>query len=414
MKAETHLIGAIANDPIATLGIVAQAGVTSEWFTDIDWIAVWDYFEKNLGEPEKCQVFAMYDRFSDRIEHKIEDAMSVAIPAQVESYIKTLREAWQKRLVRQVGEELINAGDDPFELVSHKMVELHDAFVERSRLSVREVVNREIQTIQDTKEGKVIAGMKSCFDVVNDDWGGYQNGKLYVIGARPSVGKSTYLRQEANEFLRNEKRVGFCALEMDEGEIRRLMACNELFCNEYNLRNGAISQAIIDSWAIKMREQANLPLYINDDGGQSADSIRAWAIQKHAKEGIDVLIVDYLQQMSHSMKNGLREGVGITCNALRLLAKDLNIPVIVASQLNRASEEDASRPDLRHLKETGNIEADAYGCMLIHRKGKKGTLEHEFINAKNRGGKVGTLQLMRMETQSFTFIENTLATSYKG
>ena len=401
IKAESLIIGAIATDPQAIMGIVLKNGVTEDWFVDPAMREVWKFMVKS--EPKDCALFNLMDRWSESVETAIEGGVENSIPSHIEHYISVVRKEWQKRTVHRIGKEL-SSGDHEFEDVSRKLVEIHSAFTESEFETPVEVANKVISDVRAVMAGKKTTGLHSAFGVVNRDWGGYQNGKLYVIGARPSVGKSTFLRQEALHMVNNDLKVGMCALEMDEGEIRRLMACNWLYLNEFELRNGRVGAKDVEYWEKEMLRQARQPIFINDDGGQSADQIRAWAIQKKARDGLDVLVVDYLQQMSHDGRSGVREGVGKSCNALRLLAKDMDIPVILASQLSRASEE-SERPQLHHLKETGNIEADAYGVMLIHRPGFKGSPDHEFINAKNRGGVVGTIQEMMMENKSYTFAE---------
>jgi replicative DNA helicase len=197
---------------------------------------------------------------------------------------------------------------------------------------------------------------------------------MIVIGARPSVGKSAYMGQMALAIARTGKKVGIISLEMNNNEIgARLSSLGSdddfrtIFRNLYRDEN---HKAL---WYQKIQDLIELPIFITDKTDVSAASIKAKAIKLMHSEGLDILMIDYLQLVNteSDKKNRTRENeVSQLSRACKLLAKDLNIPVIVLCQLNRAitGRTGVNRyPQLSDLRESGSIEQDADVVMFIHR-----------------------------------------------
>jgi replicative DNA helicase len=204
--------------------------------------------------------------------------------------------------------------------------------------------------------------------------GGFYPGQMIVIGARPSVGKSAYMGQMAMSIAKTGKKVGIISLEMNNNEIgARLSSLGSDDDFRTIFRNLYRDEDHKAKWYQKIQDLIELPIFITDKTDVSPTSIKAKAIKLQHSEGLDILMIDYLQLVNseNDTKNRTRENeVSQLSRACKLLAKDLGIPVIVLCQLNRAitGRTGVNRyPQLSDLRESGSIEQDADVVMFIHR-----------------------------------------------
>ena len=234
---------------------------------------------------------------------------------------------------------------------------------------------------------------------------GLRPGEMFVLAARPSIGKTALaLNMAANMALRETPvSVGVFSLEMSRELLTLRFLCSEARVNLRDIREGAVSRArwneIIEA-AGRLREA---PICIDDTGNIDIVEMRAKARRMHRKYGVQVLVVDYLQLMkSSSGPNATRENeVARNSAGIKTLAKELNVPIIVLAQLNRQAEQTGQRPKLSHLRESGAIEQDADVVALLHRdreadagaEGNVNEMEAELIIAKHRNGPTGIIPL---------------------
>jgi replicative DNA helicase len=227
---------------------------------------------------------------------------------------------------------------------------------------------------------------------LNNLVGGLRPGALYVVGARPGVGKTVIGLQLAVE-MANHGTVAFCSLEMPEKElhVRAMSAGASVPLKELGLGKGISDEAWrrISAW----RAQTQLRIAFDDRSGTSVFDVRTFARAVHRKHPLSAIVVDYLQLMTDPRDIPRWEKVGEMSRHLKILARDLNVPVIAMSQLNRGSETRADKmPQLSDLRESGSIEQDADVVVLLHRdmSGKvDASDELVMFVAKNRHGDVG-------------------------
>jgi replicative DNA helicase len=203
--------------------------------------------------------------------------------------------------------------------------------------------------------------------------GGFFPGQMIVIGARPSVGKSAFMGQLAINMAQQGKKVGIISLEMSNNEIAARLSSLEtdadfktIFRNLYADENSKLR------WYEQMKNVVDLPIFVSDNTKVTHVDIRAKATKLMHKEGLDCLMIDYLQLISSDeAKNKTRENeVSQISRMCKLMAKDLGIPVIVLCQLNRAVTQRSGPnryPHLSDLRESGSIEQDADIVMFLHR-----------------------------------------------
>jgi replicative DNA helicase len=269
-----------------------------------------------------------------------------------------------------------------------EVVPLHD-LVDESMSALEHIQQRD----------SMFAGVPTGFVDLDTLLSGLQKGNLIVVAARPGVGKSSFVTNVArNVAVDAGSSVAMFSLEMSRFEIGMRLLCGEARVPWDKVRSGRVAT---EEWT-RIVEAAEVlheaPLYIVDSGNVTIVDIRAKARRLKSRQGLGLIIVDYLQLMSGHMRTENRQQeIAEISRSLKLLAKELEIPVIAVSQLNRDPERrQDKRPQLSDLRESGAIEQDSDIVMFIHRddsddpqvKGKA-----DVIVAKHRNGPTATVPL---------------------
>ncbi|MBU2590540.1 MAG: DnaB-like helicase C-terminal domain-containing protein, partial [Nitrospinae bacterium] len=233
-----------------------------------------------------------------------------------------------------------------------------------------------------------------------------------IIAGRPAMGKTAIAMNIAlNAAAQGKKKVAIFSLEMAAEQLVIRMLCSEAKVNAQNVRTGYLSKG---DWRDLTRAAAvlsNAPINIDDTANQNVLSIRAKSRRLKAEQGLDLVVVDYLQLMRGTAKvENRQQEISEITRSLKILAKELRIPIIALSQLSRATEQrDSKRPQLSDLRESGSIEQDADIVLFVYRaehysdqpehKGKA-----EIIIGKQRNGPTGLVRLAFMK--EFTRFDN--------
>jgi replicative DNA helicase len=228
---------------------------------------------------------------------------------------------------------------------------------------------------------------------------GLHPGQLIIVAARPAVGKSTFALDIArNASVRHNQATIFFSLEMGRSEIAMRMLSAESSIYLQSMRKGTISEGDWTRLAAVRGRINDAPLYIDDSPNMSLVEIRAKCRRLAQQVDLKLVVIDYIQLMSSGKKvESRQQEVSEFSRALKLLAKELGLPVVALSQLNRQAEQSKDkRPELSHLRESGSLEQDADVVVLLHREGiyerdhpRAG--EADLILAKQRNGPTGTV-----------------------
>ncbi len=240
-----------------------------------------------------------------------------------------------------------------------------------------------------------MAGVPTGFAELDDLTNGLHGGQLIIVAARPGLGKSTLALDFARSAsIKHDKPSIFFSLEMGRSEIATRLLAAEASIPMHILRKGTMEQRDWDRLATVRGQIAGAPFYIDDSPNMTLVEIRAKCRRLSQKVGLKMVIIDYLQLMTSGKKvESRQQEVSEFSRALKLLAKELNVPVIALSQLNRGPEQRADkRPALSDLRESGSLEQDADIVILLHREGayerdhpRAG--EADLIVAKHRNGR---------------------------
>jgi replicative DNA helicase len=269
--------------------------------------------------------------------------------------------------------------------------------------NVAEILEEEIDRLEQLAKGDDdLTGIPSGFRDLDKITGGFQDGNLIVIAARPAMGKSAWVTNVADHVAsKHGKPAAFFSLEMSEAELAHRFIATEARISSDRLRRGRVSEK---DWpgvvrACNVLEKA--PLWIDDSSDLSMLDLRAKARRLSASEGdLGVVIIDYIQLMRpEDPRQNRVEQVGQISRGLKILARELNVPVIALSQLSRAPEQRPDkRPILSDLRESGNIEQDADLVAFLYRDEyyDPESEDHgkaELIIRKHRNGPVDTIRL---------------------
>ena len=278
----------------------------------------------------------------------------------------------------------------------------------RGFLGVQEIVKESFGSVDALlQRGQRITGLETHYVDLDEMTSGLQPSDLVIVAARPSMGKTAFAMNIAeNAAINDGKVVGIFSLEMSREALLLRMLCSAARVDSHKMRTGSLWREDMQKVVLAMDKLANAPVFIDDTPGIALSEMRAKARRLQQSQGkLDLLIVDYLQLMSagsgRRYENRTQE-VSAISRGLKGLAKELRVPVIALSQLSRAPESRGAgdhRPQLADLRESGAIEQDADVVMFIFReevyKPDDPELDGraEIIIAKQRNGPTGRVKL---------------------
>jgi replicative DNA helicase len=321
-----------------------------------------------------------------------------------------------RRCFEQQGEvdEIINYAEA-------SIFEISEDKIKPSFFAIGKIVGSNFEELEERQANKsLLTGVPSGFSKLDDMTAGFQRSDLIILAARPSMGKTAFaLNIARNAAVDGNVPVAIFSLEMSKEQLSMRMLCAESRVDSSRLRSGFFSR---DDWR-KLNEAANVfyeaPIFIDDSPSLSSLDVRAKSRRLKMEKGLGLIVIDYLQLMKSRIVSDRRDlEISEISRSLKALAKELDIPVIALSQLNRKLEERSDkRPQLSDLRESGALEQDADVVAFIYRDevyNKEETNPHintaEIIVAKQRNGPIGTAPLAFLK--SYTRFENLAASDY--
>jgi replicative DNA helicase len=314
------------------------------------------------------------------------------------------------RIIARVGER-VGEPQEAVEDAERWLFDVAHADVTGDFRKIDEVLHEHLDALEQlSRDGQLITGTPSGFRDIDDVTGGFQKSNLIVLAARPSMGKSALVTNIAeNVAVKYGRPVALFSLEMSETELAQRFIASQARMSGDKLRKGQVAR---NDWpkVVKACERLDrAPLWIDDSSDIDILELRAKARRLHAREmprgGLGLIVVDYLQLMRPDRNADSRvEQVGQISRGLKILARELDVPVIAVSQLNRSPEQRPDkRPLLSDLRESGQIEQDADLVMFIYRdeyynRETEDPGTAEISVAKHRNGPAGlTVKLSFLE-----------------
>ena len=345
------------------------------------------------------------------LEYLVELPERVPTTANVERYIKIVDEKAMLRRLITSANELISLGYDESENVDNIMdmaeKKIFDLASKKNTAGYAVMKDILVESFAElerlyNQKGNV-TGISTGFYDLDNVTAGLHNSDLIIVAARPAMGKSAFaINLAANAAVQSNVPAVIFNLEMSKEQIGNRILCSEALVDSNKIRTGQIEDEDWMKLAQTLGRISDAPIYIDDTPGISVMEIRAKCRKLKLEKNIGLIVIDYLQLISGSgKKNTSREQeISEISRSLKILAKELNVPVIALSQLSRAPEQRPDhRPMLSDLRESGAIEQDADIVMFLYRDDyynketeKPGIAE--VIIAKQRGGSTGTVELI--------------------
>jgi len=322
-------------------------------------------------------------------------------PATIHVHAKDLHNRAMVRELGAVGQSIAAQSTDDaqadhvIENAERDILALQSRRETRNEMSAKDAVISAMKTIQRRHEHGGVVGMPTGYRDLDEQLGGLQDGALYILAARPAMGKTCLALNMATHAAEKHAAAIF-SLEMSGDELAGRLVSAQARVNISAPKS--FGDAAYVKLARAQQELSNASLTIVDSSALTSSELRAHARKLHAQGKCKLLVVDYLQLMSGDGESRERE-IGEISRSLKLLAKELAIPVLALSQLNRGVESrQDKRPTLADLRDSGSIEQDADVVMFIYRdevynadSSDKGIAE--LIVSKNRHGPVGKVRL---------------------
>jgi replicative DNA helicase len=422
IEAEEQLLGCILLDGPDVINRCYEAHVTSTSFYEPRHARIFYVLESLFAAGKACTVDVLGEELRSRQE--LDSLGGYPFLAQISSRVPTTAEAnyflgkvrelaLRREVIRTstmaVEECYANSGhiDELMDGIEQKMFAATQKRVSDKTVPARQIVPEAMAIINTmvSRKGEM-TGLRSGFADLDCLTWGFQKSDLIIIAARPSQGKTALALNiaEAMIYPQTGKGVGVLifSLEMSGTQLMQRMICSRARVNMKLLRDGLVSKTGDDLLRMKNAADdiARAGLFIDDTSAIPVSHIRARARRVHARNPLGCIIVDYLQLMAPTNASTPREQqVAEASRGLKALAKELNVPVIVLSQLNRSSEKDNRPPRLSDLRESGSIEQDADVVLMLSRpkdaddRYQTAADSMDLVVAKQRNGPVGTLKL---------------------
>lgn len=423
LEAEQSILGAILLDPTCISTVMER--IRAEYFHREQHKAIFSTFVRMFSTNMPIDAVTTVNEISaDRVFASEQDAkvyvvslmQQVPSTSNVEYYCKIVEDKYLKRTLMTVAGEMISEATD-------------------DGVDAQLMIDSAEQKIYDIRQGKDVTGLTPIADAVaaaydnlallsgpeKEKHQGYKTGitlldslttglnksDLIIIAARPGVGKSSFAMNIAVNVARHyDKQVAIFSLEMSKEQLALRILSSEALVSSYSLRSGNLSP---DDWSnlVKAADHiSKMQMYIDDTGALTVMQMKA---KLRRMKNLGLVVIDYLQLMSSGKRteNRVNEVSEIT-RSLKIMAKELNVPIILLSQLSRLAERrESHKPMLSDLRESGSIEQDADIVFMLCRASMNdesaNPSDAECIIAKNRHGETGSV-LMRWDGEHTRFV----------
>lgn len=431
LDAEKSTLGAILIDKDALLKVADFLGV-NDFYSDqnaIIYATILDLFQKHTPVDLLTMANALKDNKKlkevggEAYLAELTDAVPTA--THIFQYASIVKHKATLRKLLKAGDEILGLGydevsdmDELLEEAEKCIFSVSQNFVRNKFIHIKDILAQTYEKIADLHdpEGKEkYRGTPTGFKSLDNLLSGLQPSDLVILAARPSMGKTSFALNIAQNIAKFGKSVGVMSLEMSKEQLVERMFCSLLGVDSWKLRTGKLSDEDFARIGPIMDELNSAKIFIDDSVGNSITELRAKARRLQMEHGLDVLIIDYLQLMSlgkpMNQVNRVQE-ISEISRSFKALARELCIPILALSQLSRAVEMRPSKiPQLSDLRESGAIEQDADVVMMMYREDyyeedtDRVGITDIFIR-KHRNGPTGRIELMfRKEQMRFYDIE---------
>ena len=416
LEAEQAILGAVLADSTAMSQIVPI--LREEDFATDDHRSIYRAMFDLFLHSSEIDVLTLKERLAVAPGPKISGAYLTALldavpdVANVEHYARIVKEKSILRRLIFLGRRAVEQGfsqarsaEELLGDVTGEVFAIADDSVREAFTPIGQVVKHNLEVIEDARNRQgMLSGLATGFTELDRMTSGLQATDLIILAARPSVGKTSFALNLAQHVaLRQAKSIGFFSLEMSKEQLGFRVLCSEADVDAKKVRDGFASKEAIGRLVLAQTKIAGARFFVDDSGLLGVPTMRAKAQRLKRESGLDLLVVDYLQLMAgHGRFDNRTQEVSQISRGLKLLAKELRVPIIALSQLSRQPEArkgDQRKPQLADLRDSGSIEQDADVVIFLYREelydrdtDRKGIAD--VIIAKQRNGPIGEFPLV--------------------
>ncbi|MFM9170897.1 MAG: replicative DNA helicase [Phycisphaerales bacterium] len=422
LEAEMSLLGSMIVDPKVipdVIGIVSQA----DDFARAAHGTIFRHMVELYDATATMEIVSLVQRLKDHgvledvggSQYLMDLAEGVATAANAAEYARLVREkATRRELIRAAGEILVDAHQSVGEAsrvlgeAEARIFAIAQRREARSAATLRELLDETVKMIE-ASAGKHVTGVPTGFDELDEMLSGLQRGEMVILAARPSMGKTAFALNITENMASSGSPVAFFSLEMGKQQLVQRILCAKSGVDGQKLRKGMVGK---EEWRRLLGACDALQgtqIYIDDTPGLTLLQMRSKARRMREKFGIQAIVIDYLQLMSAGTRVESRQvEVSDISRGVKAMARELEVPVVCLSQLNRQSEDrQGHRPRMSDLRESGSIEQDADVVMMLHREEYYHQNDENWVEAnpqkrnvaevlvlKQRNGPTGTVELV--------------------
>lgn len=412
-QAEQSVLGSILIDKEAIIRI-SEILRSDDFYSDINGIiysAMLVLYENRkpidlLTISDQLRKSKLIKKFDNSYLTDLVDTVPTA--ANVETYARITKENAIKRRLIKAGVIISDLGynetgniGESLDKAESEIFTISQSHITKGFVALRDTLTESFDRIDELqKTGSGLRGVRSGFTDLDNLLSGMQKTNLLILAARPGQGKTAMVLNIAQSIAVNQKLpIGIFSLEMSKEELvdRLLIAQSDV--DAWKLKTGRLNEDDFSKLSVAMGELAEAPIFIDDTPGLSIGEMRSKARRLQLEHKIELLVVDYLQLVDPGRRYDSRvQEVSVVSQSLKNLARELNVPVLAASQLSRAVEHRGEKkPQLADLRESGAIEQDADVVMFIYRPDAEITGTHiptKLLLAKHRNGPTGEIDLL--------------------
>ena len=421
IEAEMSLLGSILIEPQVLGDVIFVVKKGDEFFKPANG-AIFDAMVELYDKHSSLDIVQLNQRLVDRnaldavggLDYLVQLASAVPSASNAVHYARLVREkAVVRQLIGAAGDILYDAYHSSDE--SQSILDRAEAYIfhiaqqtEQVQIeALKDLINDTVARLEANERGE-ISGLHSGFAKLDEMTTGLQRGEMIIIAARPSMGKTALALNIAENMAVRGTRVGIFSLEMSKQQLVQRLLCSRSGVQSQRLRRGMLQEAERRALWAACGELMDAPIFIDDTPGLSLLQLRTKARRMAAKHKVDAVFVDYMQLLTTGGRVESRQvEVSEISRGIKALARELQVPVICLSQLNRGAEQrEGNRPRMSDLRESGSIEQDADVVALLHREeyyhkdDRDWVAENpekvgvaELIISKQRNGPTGTVEL---------------------
>ncbi|MBI4084817.1 MAG: replicative DNA helicase [Candidatus Levybacteria bacterium] len=413
-EAERSVLGGILIDKDA-INVVSELLLPHHFYNDMHSM-IYEAMLRLYEERKPIDLLTLTAQFKkNKTNTKIESTYltelveSVPTAANIATYAHLVKEAFTKRSLIQAGTRIAEMGyeedvevKEVLDKAESSLFSISQGHITRGFVPVKQTLAESFDRIDELhRKGEGgLRGVATGFVDLDSMLSGMQNANLLILAARPGQGKTAMVLNIAQHIAVNEKKsVGIFSLEMSKEELVDRLIVAQADVDAWRFKTGKLTDPDYVKLSDAMGELGDAPLFIDDTPGLSLAEMRSKARRLQLEHKVGLFIVDYLQLVDPGRRYDNRvQEVSIVSQALKNLARELNIPVLSASQLSRAVEHRGEKkPQLADLRESGAIEQDADVVMFLYRPDNdvSGTLiPTNLLIAKHRNGRTGEIPLL--------------------